>query len=904
MPRDTDSTVKFKADITDFKASMQEAGRYIRMANSEFKAATAGMNDWSHSADGLTAKVRQLNSILNAQMRQLDALTADYERVAVEQGADSKAAEELMIKINNQKAAIAQTQVQLNKYEDDLNEVTSGTKNAGKAAEEAANGGFTILKGAMANLVAQGISAAISGLRQLGSTLIDVGKQAVASYADYEQLVGGVETLFGAGGMNIEEYADSVGKTVDEVQGEYDRLMSAQDTVLRNASNAYRDVGMSANEYMDTVTSFSAALISSTGGDTERAAEAANAALIDMADNANKMGTNMASIQNAYQGFAKQNYMMLDNLKLGYGGTKSEMERLLADAEEISGIHYDISNLADVYEAIHVIQTEMGITGTTAKEAATTISGSTNMMKAAWSNLLTGMADDEADFRELMGNFIDSLMTVMDNIVPRIQTTIRGIGQLITGATQRLLPLVINLINQELPGFLDLVLQLVRTLAFTMLGALPDLIDTIMEMGAQLLDTLSRMIPQIILRIVTIIPRLVTALTSHIPDIINAGIALLMGIVRALPEVIRRLSIALPDLIGTVLTALVNSIPLLLNGAVELFQAIVDAIPIIIEFLGGALPDIIDTILTALIDAFPLILEGAIELLMALIDAIPTIVNALKDNFPEIINRIVTSLIEAFPQVLDASITLLLAIVDAIPDIVSALIDALPDIITTITTTLIDNVPLILDAALQLLDGIIQAFPEIIVSLGESVTDLIDTIVTGFNDAWPQIKQAGKDLVEGLWNGMNDKTTWLANRIRSFCNTALDEIKEFFGIASPSKVMRDEIGKWLPPGITVGFEKAMPAAVKDMAASARTMASEIADEMSTPLEDISFGGNIQPLNGPMAGTSGAGETGGAGKAGSITFNQTINSPEPVDRLTVFRDTNSLLFSAGVRLNNV
>lgn len=908
MAKDTDSTIKFKADITDLKASMQEASRAIRLANSEFKAATSGMDNWSKSADGVAAKTRQLNTILQAQNRQLEALTTDYARVVREQGADSKAAEELMIRINNQKAAIAQTQSQLSKYENELNDTTTATKKAGDAAEEAANGGFTVLKGAMANLVAQGISLAVSGLRDLGSELINIGKQAVASYADYEQLVGGVETLFGAGGMTIEEYADSVNKTVDEVEDEYNNLMSAQDAVLRNAANAYRDVGMSANEYMDTVTSFSAALISSTGGDTERAAEAANAALIDMADNANKMGTSLASIQNAYQGFAKQNYMMLDNLKLGYGGTKSEMERLLADAEELSGVHYDISNLADVYEAIHVIQTEMGITGTTAKEAATTISGSTNMMKAAWSNLLTGMADDEADFNGLLDNFIDSLMTFMDNIVPRIQTTIRGISRLITGALQSLLPLVINLINEELPEILNLLVGLLQTLAISLLEAFPDFIDTIMEMGVQLLEALTDMIPQIIMVIVTIIPRLVTALTSHIPDVINAGIALLLGIVQALPAVIRRLSMALPDLISTIIDALLAAVPDLLDGAIALFQAIVDAIPIIIEYLGGALPDIIDRILTSFIDAFPLVLEGAIELLMSLIEAIPTIVQALSDNFPDIINRIVRSLSEAFPDVLSASIQLLNALIDAIPVIVQALIENLPEIITTITTTLIDNYPLMLDASMQLLAALLDAIPDLIVELGAACTDIIDSIVTGIENGWEDIKSAGQFLVEGLWDGIDSMTDWVVDKLSGFGDAIVEGLQDVFEIQSPSKVFRDQIGKWLPPGISVGFEAAMPAAIKDMAANAKAAAADIAAEMATPLTDISVAaagaGSIQSLSTAAAATTAAENAGAGNGPRSITFNQTINSPEPVNRLTVFRDTNSLLFSAGVSLNNV
>lgn len=232
-----------------------------------------------------------------------------------------------------------------------------------------------------------------TGAAAVGSAMVTIGTLAVKSYADYEQLIGGVDTLFKESSKKLQQYA----------------------------SEAYKTAGISANDYMQNVTSFSASLLSSLAGDTEKAADVANMALIDMADNSNKMGTSMEAITTAYQGFAKQQYMLLDNLKLGYGGTKTEMERLLKDAQKITGIKYDINNLADVYNAIHVIQEELGITGTTSKEAATTITGSFNMAKAAWQNLLVGIADPSQDIDVLVDNFVTSVKTVIDNVMPRIK---------------------------------------------------------------------------------------------------------------------------------------------------------------------------------------------------------------------------------------------------------------------------------------------------------------------------------------------------------------------------------------------------------------------------------------------------------------------------------------------------
>ena len=295
--------------------------------------------------------------------------------------------------------------------------------------------------------------AAVAGFTAAAAGAVKLGKDALSSYADYEQLTGGIETLF----------------------------KESSDAVMQYASEAYKTAGLSANEYMETVTGFSASLISSVGGDTAKAAELANMAITDMSDNANKMGSDMQSIQNAYQGFAKQNYTMLDNLKLGYGGTKEEMERLLKDAEAISGIDYDVSSYADVVEAIHVIQTEMGITGTTAQEAATTISGSAAMMKSSWANLVTGIADDNADIDKLIDDFIDSALTYADNVLPRIKTILDGGGKLLKEGAARLLPVVIDTLIEAAPDLAEAGIQLIITLAGALIMGIPKLVEATPE---------------------------------------------------------------------------------------------------------------------------------------------------------------------------------------------------------------------------------------------------------------------------------------------------------------------------------------------------------------------------------------------------------------------------------------
>ncbi|MCQ2507235.1 MAG: hypothetical protein MJ097_00430 [Dorea sp.] len=338
------------------------------------------------------------------------------------------------------------------------------------------------------------MSATAKGMAAVGSAaLAAVSKIAIDStkmYADYEQLVGGVETLFGAQGMSLEEYAVSVGKSTESAAESYQTLIEAQNTALANADRAYMTAGLSANEYMETITGFAASLKQSTANEVE-AANVADMAIQDMSDNANKMGSDMSSIQTAYQGFAKQNYTMLDNLKLGYGGTKEEMQRLLTDAEKLSGVHYDINQLDDVYNAIHVIQTDLGITGTTAKEAMQTISGSAAMTKSAWDNVLIAIGKGEG-----LDDALDGLMTgifgnssgggLLNNIIPRIQTVMEGIGQFVAKAGPLITKQIPALIKSIVPGLI----KSTATLAKSVITALPSIVSGLVNSIFTSLDDL------------------------------------------------------------------------------------------------------------------------------------------------------------------------------------------------------------------------------------------------------------------------------------------------------------------------------------------------------------------------------------------------------------------------------
>ena len=409
--------------------------------------------------------------------------------------------------------------------------------------------------------VAKGVGKAVGvGLVAAGAGIVAIGKQAVSSYAEYEQLVGGVETLF----------------------------KDMADTVIENADNAYKTAGMSANEYMQTVTSFSASLLQSLDGDTQKAAEYADMAIRDMSDNANKMGTSMEMIQNAYQGFAKQNYTMLDNLKLGYGGTKEEMQRLLDDASAIAGIDFDISSYADVVQAINVIQTEMGITGTTAKEAGSTIQGSIASMGAAWKNLLTGLTDPTQNLDKLITNFVDSVGTAMGNLVPKITTTLNGIVKMISSLAPIIIAEVPNLVSTILPPVLEGAISIVSAV----IEIMPSLFEMIVEM-------LPSLIEMVISKLIELIPRLITGLVSVIVMLCNNFTEIIQPIIDNLPEIIM-----------SIVNGLMDNLPQLIEGLINLVIAIVQAMPQITMALIECIPSIISSLVVALMNTLPILISG------------------------------------------------------------------------------------------------------------------------------------------------------------------------------------------------------------------------------------------------------------------------------------------------------
>ena len=571
---------------------------------------------------------------------------------------------------------------------------------------------------------AAAVGAASAGVAALGTACIN-------AYADYEQLVGGVETLFKDSAETIHSFAD----------------------------NAYKTAGLSANEYMETVTSFSASLLQSLDGDTEKAAAAADLAITDMADNANKMGTAMESIQYAYQGFAKQNYTMLDNLKLGYGGTKEEMQRLLADAEKLSGVKYDLSSYADIVEAIHVIQTEMGITGTTAKEASTTIQGSVASMKAAWANLMVGMADDTQDFDLLLSNFIESIGTVADNLLPRIGVVIEGMGKLVAGLAPEIASALPTLTNELLPNLVELGVQSISAL-----------VQGIQENG----DSLAA-------GALSIVGTLAEGIAELLPMVADTAASLAVSLADGLTE-------SLPNIIPVA----IETISTLVENLTENANTVIDAGIQIILALG----------------------EGLIAALPQLIETIPQIViniaNVINDNAPKLVDtalylitRLATGLLAATPTILAN-----------IPKIIEAIVAAFMAFQW-------------LNLGKQLIDGVangVKKAGESMATAAKNAFSKFKSKITG-SEVATELKNIGKYIIDGIVGGIKNSLSKIANIAGKIKDTLLSKLKGLFKIASPSKLMKEEVGAYIGEGIAVGIEESGQMAVD----AAETVANGIID---------------------------------------------------------------------------
>ena len=585
--------------------------------------------------------------------------------------------------------------------------------------------------GVVGKTVAAGVAVATGAVAALT-------KQSVAAYAEQEQLIGGVETLFG----------DSAKK------------------VLEDASNAFMTAGMSMNQYMETSIQSAASLINSLDGDQAKAAELMNVSVTDMADNVNRMGTSMEAVQNAYRGFSRQNYTMLDNLALGFAGTKEGMQELLDKAQEFSGIEYDISNYADIVEAIHVVQTEMGIAGTTAKEASGTIQGSFGALKSAWDNLVVGISSPDADLGSLIDNVVQSASTAGQNVLPVVERALTGVSALIEELLPPIAERIPEIVTEVLPGLIEAGAKAVIALADGFLTNAPMLLQSGIDLMVRLADGLIKGLPQAIPKIVQTITQLITIFAQNIDKVIEVGVQLILALV----------------------DGLIRSIPVLIQS----------------------LPTIITAIVDGLLNSIDLIIDAGIELLMALIDAIPYVTEALIQALPDILNALFDAVIKAYPRLFDAAVKLFFAIVDAFPKAWKNLLNALKDGAKAIANYLVEFGPTLYDKAVKMLEGLWKSMGEAVSKAKQKMADIGTAMFNTISGFASKMLSIGRNIVSGIWEGISATTAWIKDKITGWVGNVVDFIKGLFGIHSPSTVMRDEVGKWLGLGVWEGWSDIDP----------------------------------------------------------------------------------------------
>lgn len=666
-----------------------------------------------------------------------------------------------------------------------IKSVIGSVKNMNESMKDATNSASkmsSVMKGIGSSAIKVGKGLAVAGAAAATAVTALVSKS-VGAFADYEQLTGGVETLFGAGGRSVEEYAQSVGKSVSDIQGKYDSLMSAQNVVLENANKAYMTAGMSANEYMDTVTGFSASLISSLGGDTNKAADYANSALVDMSDNANKMGTDMESIKNAYQGFAKQNYTMLDNLKLGYGGTQEEMKRLLSDAEKLTGQRYDISSFADITQAIHAIQTQMDITGTTAKEASTTISGSWGSLKAAFQNVLVGLTTGGDMFDQSLDALINTAVTFGQNIIPAIKGALSGVGYLIEGLAP--------VIGETIPPLIN---DLAPTLANSAVSLISSLVNGLTQNATQFSECLSNIIIVAVAGISTVVPQLLDAASKIVSN-------LMQGLTNSMPQIVN----GAVTLIEGLVNGLVNNIPLLIMGAVQLVASLANGLIANLPRIIDAGVNLITGIVSASYSMMPQIIQNGMQLVVnlavGLVRAIPQLIVALP--------RITGAIVKGFKSVnwFDLGLQLIKSIWEGIKSIGSEMWNGVKEKtselwggVKNVVSEKLNNIKSAYDAHGGGLKGATFAAIEGVKEyyrtgydainqltggkLGEvvnKVSEKMEAVKGKFSEAFGNVKNTVMTIFENIKNGITEKISAAVNKVKEIFGSIAEKVSDVWG---------------------------------------------------------------------------------------------------------------------------
>lgn len=964
MTQNTETTTKFNVDISDLKKGIQDAQRQIRLANAEFKASSSALDDWSKSADGISAKLKQLDSTLTAQEKILDSLEEQYKQVVEAQGEGSKGAEELKIKIENQKASINKTKKDIEKYNQSLNDIAKESEDTGKASEDAADDVQDV--GDAGKNAAKGLKQVDDASDKAAKDLKDVGDEAKGAGDD----AGGLKNkLAGLAKNGLAAVATAAAGLVTTFLGSAEATREFR-VALGKVDTAFTTAGYSAETGKKTFEDFAAIL-----GDTDQATEAVgNLAKLATSEQDLAKWTKIATgvygqfgdglpieglteAANETAKVAQVTGPLADALNWATTDTEAWNKALGGNKMALAAFQRGVAageNAEDSFNlALQACNSEQErsqlITATLtslygdAADAYTKTNSAIMDANRAQTELNEAMAGVGAVAEPVMTSFKLFGASILTDLLPGVEELGGAFTDLVNGvegadaaigtAISDLLMTIVNKITEMLPQLVTVGLSLVSSLIQGILEALPSLVTTAIEIVNTLLVGLSEQLPIIIQKIVEIIPQIIDAIIAMLPEFINAAITLVQALVEALPTIIQALLDALPTIIQSLIDGLVACYDALANGALQLFMAIVDALPQIINLLIAALPQILNAIIQGLLTAIPQLLQACITFWMAIIQAMPTVITAIVDALPTIITTIIDTLLDNIPLLLDTAVQLFMQLVKAIPKIIVQLAKAVPKIVVSIMTALVKILPKIATLGAQILSKVLTWFANMIKTAkdkgGEFVSGLIDKIKELPGKIWEKLKDAGhkvaefgknlkdkakeagkklvdgikekikslpddimetgKNIVSGLWNGINDKFEWLTGKIKSFANNVTDKIKGFFGIHSPSRVMRDQVGKYLAEGLAVGIDRNKDDVYKAF--------NEIKQYVSKPI-DLQVNSAKAKVAADTQST--AGMTGGnTNNNTSYTFNQYNNSPKALSRLEIYRQTkNQLNFAKG------
>lgn len=935
-------TIEIGGDTTQLSESLHDVNKSITSTQAQLKDVEKLLKLDPTNTEMLAQKQELLTQAISKTEEKLETLK-DAAVQAEKQLGEGKISQDQFAALQRE---IAATEIELKRYDSQLDTAADATEDLGDAAEQAAQDsgeaseeigelsnaaddledaakdagddtkdlgesakdsgdGFSVLDGAVATFIGNGLTALVSAIGDAISTFAELSE----STQEYRENMNKLYTATSAAGMD----ADYITQAYSQLYG-----VLGDETATTTTISNFEKLGVSMQD-MDSLLD-SATGIWAVYGDSipldglaESVNETAKVGQITgtMADAINWASASNDTWTNALSGNAAALSAFQSGVSQGMSAEDAFNEALAACGDEQERQQLIISTLNGLYADSAETYRENNASIIDAREATVNYQDAVAGVGAAMEPLQTTMTNFKANLISGVSPALQELSDAFMDVVTGADGAEEGIASAVTG----LVDTVSSMASDLLPQLLEMGTQILGGIMQGLAQSTPTLMATVSDMILQLIQAVTAFLPQFAEAAVAIAGSIVTQLTAFVPQLLQAATTLLMAIVDAVPMIVNTLVPILPQLITAIVTALLGAVPQLLQAATTLLMAIVNALPTIITALTAALPQILTAITDCLQTSVPVLLQAAITLLMAIVDALPTIIDALVAAIPVIITTLVDFFTNNIDTILDAAIQLLMALVDAIPEILVALGNALPQIISAILNAVVDAVPKLLKKSRELFWKIMEALGELLGKLPGKMLEVRDSIVNGIRNSlgsigsaaadivsaiWDHIKElpgmmldVGRDLVEGLWNGISDMVGWIGDKISGFGDSVLGGLKDFFGIASPSKVMRDEVGKFLPAGIAIGIEDSTLSAVK----SVRSMADKLRNTAVESLNGMTSGAAYRMQQNPMTAAvrKNAAVVNNYYKTdNSRTVNQTNNSPKALSRLEIYRQTNNAL----------